>query len=59
MALGYSVKDLVGKNIKILVPTDVESMHDQYIKDFLATGKSQIVNGGIRNVRFDGDVVER
>jgi PAS domain S-box-containing protein len=32
---GYTASEVIGKNVKILMPEKVASQHDQYIKDYL------------------------
>ncbi len=36
--LGYSKRELVGKNISILVPQPMSAAHDSYIAAYCATG---------------------
>lgn len=44
--LGYSLIEVVGKNVKMLVPNPDRSKHDGYIQNYLKTGISQIVGRG-------------
>ena len=37
---GYSKRDLIGKNISIIVPEPMGAMHDTYMQAFVATGRS-------------------
>lgn len=41
---GYDNKDLVGKNVSMLMPEPYRSEHDRYIKHFLMTGKGRLLN---------------
>jgi two-component system sensor histidine kinase/response regulator len=43
---GYSTEELIGKNVKILVPPPYYFDHDDYIKDFLTTFKSELIGSG-------------
>lgn len=43
---GYDHDDLVGKSLKILMPYPYTVNHDKYIRDYLRTGKSKIINKG-------------
>lgn len=36
---GYAKHDLLGKNISMLIPAPMSIMHQEYIKDFVVTGK--------------------
>jgi PAS domain S-box-containing protein len=40
---GYERKDLIGKNVKILVPAPHYAKHDAYIKSYLKTGQAKII----------------
>jgi len=42
--LGYSLDEMVGNNVKMLVPKDVAEHHDQYIKDYIRTGKNKFID---------------
>ena len=55
---GYSMDELVGKNISILMPNPYHEAHDKYISNFLKSGKPKII-GGYREVsgkRKDGSI---
>eukprot|EP00698_Gefionella_okellyi_P014651 TRINITY_DN4068_c0_g1_i1.p1 TRINITY_DN4068_c0_g1~~TRINITY_DN4068_c0_g1_i1.p1 ORF type:complete len:1138 (-),score=235.04 TRINITY_DN4068_c0_g1_i1:2085-5447(-) len=47
---GYAAKELIGKNISMLVPAHVRDVHDGLIERYLVTNKSAVVNAGPRNV---------
>ncbi len=55
---GYFTPEVVGQNIKILMPEPHKNQHDSYIKNYLDTGISKII--GIRReeegIRKDGTV---
>ena len=43
---GYEIKELLGKNIKQLMPSPHREMHDSYIKNYLQTGIKKIIGKG-------------
>ncbi len=43
---GYEADELIGENIKILMPEPFRSEHDQYIDHFVRTGESNIIGVG-------------
>lgn len=40
---GYQVREVMGKNINIFIPSPHNRIHDQYISQYLRTGKSEVV----------------
>ena len=40
---GYSAKEMIGRNIKILMQEDHHDHHDQYLADYMRTGKQNIL----------------
>ncbi|MBY0577548.1 MAG: diguanylate cyclase [Burkholderiales bacterium] len=55
---GYSQKDVLGKNVSILMPSPYRSEHDAYISRYLQTGQGRIVGMHGREVmatRKDGE----
>ena len=40
----YKPEELIGKNVKILVPEPHQSKHDEYIQNYLKTGHAKIIN---------------
>ena len=56
---GYESKEVVGQNVKMLVPMDIQSNHDSYVDSNRSTGEDKIV-GTSRDVpvhRKDGTVI--
>ncbi len=40
---GYSVDEVLGKNVNLLMPVFFSKAHDQYIKNYLETGDAKII----------------
>lgn len=53
---GYSSEEVVGENIKIIVPEPHKSKHDEYLKRFLETREAKIIGIGreVECLRKDG-----
>lgn len=54
---GYSHDEIIGKNISILMTENHADMHNKFVKDYIVTGKSKIIDVGPREViarRKDG-----
>lgn len=48
---GYGAAELIGQNVKVLMPDPYRSAHDEYISDYLKTGRRKINRhcpGGMR-----------
>ena len=43
---GYTTEELVGKNVSLLMPEKLATQHDDYIKNYLLTGETQIIGKG-------------
>lgn len=55
---GYSLSEMVGKNILMLMPEPFRSRHDGYVKNYLRTGERRIIGIGreVLAQRKDGSV---
>lgn len=56
---GYSESDIIGKNVKLLMPEPFSSEHDRYIKNYLNSGIPKILGKNRREVpglRVSGEV---
>ena len=49
-SIGYDISDLIGNNITMLIPSEIAKNHDNYIKAFIETGKSNIIGSPGRHV---------
>lgn len=45
---GYEASEIIGKNVKILMPAKYASNHDQYLNNFLTTGIKRVIGGKAR-----------
>jgi len=55
---GYSAEEVIGKNIKTLMPEPDHSQHDQYLKNHQQTGIKKIIGIGreVKGKRKNGDI---
>lgn len=47
---GYTASEVIGKNIKMLMPDPYHSEHDSYLENYISTGKGKILGIGPREV---------
>jgi two-component system sensor kinase FixL len=54
---GFDSTDMVGKNVKMLMPSPYASEHDGYLKNYLGTGIKKIIGSGreVVGLRSNGD----
>ena len=43
---GYAADDVIGKNVKLLMPDEHAGQHDQYLSNYLETGEPRIIGIG-------------
>ncbi|GAB3821535.1 hypothetical protein GCM10028895_23880 [Pontibacter rugosus] len=55
---GYVPEEIIGQNIKVLMPEPDHSQHDQYIQNYYRTGEAQIIGKGreVLGLKKDGSV---
>jgi PAS domain S-box-containing protein len=55
-AFGYSAKEMEGQNVSMLMPSPYREEHDSYLRNYLSTGKAEIIGKGreVEGLRKDG-----
>jgi two-component system sensor kinase FixL len=55
---GYRADQVVGRNVKMLMPSPYAEEHDDYLKHYQATGEKRIIGQGrnVQGLRADGSV---
>lgn len=55
---GYSAEELVGQNVKMLMPPSYSEAHDGYLSSYLRTGETRVIGVGreVEGRRRDGSV---
>ncbi len=53
---GYAAEDVIGKNVKMLMPAEHAVNHDTYINNYIKTGRAKIIGIGreLEGLRKDG-----
>lgn len=53
---GYEAKDVIGQNVKMLMPEPYQAEHDAYLQNYAETGKARIIGIGreVTGKRRDG-----
>ena len=53
---GHPAKDVIGKNVSLLMPAPHRSKHNEYIRKYIRTGKARIIGIGreVMGLRADG-----
>jgi len=58
--LGYEAHEFIGKNISLIMPSPYREHHNEYLANYLLTGKRAIIGKGrdVRAVRKDGTHID-
>jgi PAS domain S-box-containing protein len=55
---GYKVSELIGQNVRMLMPEPFRSQHNAYLRNYLTTGTTKIIGIGreVESMRKDGTI---
>jgi two-component system sensor kinase FixL len=53
---GYTIDEVLGQNVDVLMPSPYREEHDAYLSRYLATGRAKIISSGreVQGLRKDG-----
>ena len=51
---GYSTEEMIGQNVKMLMPSPYRENHDQYLHNYQSTGEKQIIGIGREGFAIKG-----
>ena len=56
---GRSAADVIGRNVRVLMPEPYHGEHDSYLSHYLRTGEARVIGSGreVRGLRSDGSTV--